>query len=145
MVWRYLTCCWNLLLFYHSTCRFRRKKQVFLFQWEKFLSMIWNLYIVKKRVELNFKIYFVRLLRWPWGITIILKWLRFRSSIFTLLQRFLLSLKYFCFPIIFIQIFLFFAFLQILFFCFPSNIYIYFFALLQIFLISFEYFLLSFK
>ena len=110
------------------------------------------------------------------GIKILLKWLCFPSGIFTLLQMFLLpwiffllSLKYFCFSSIFIQIF--FAFLQIFFLCFPSNICFallqigfffplnifaflriffalqkFFFTFLQIFVFpSFKYFLLSFK
>ena len=65
LLWRHndvhWTCYWNLLLFHHRTSRFRRKKQFFSLWWGSFLSMIWNLYIAKKRLELNFWIYFVRL------------------------------------------------------------------------------------
>ena len=81
--------------------------------------------------------------------------LRCQNSVkngFAFLQVLLLSFKYFCFPSIFIQIFVaflqifFIAFLQIFllsfkYFCFSSNI----FTLLQILLLSFKgFFLLSF-
>ena len=63
--WRHngvhLTSYLNLLLSYYRTCCFRRKTQTFSIQWESFLWRIWNLYIAKKRTELNFWIYFVQL------------------------------------------------------------------------------------
>ena len=57
----YLLCYWDLLLFYHRTCRFYRKTHNFPLQWESFVSIIWNLYIARKKTELNLRIYFVRL------------------------------------------------------------------------------------
>ena len=163
LVWRHLTCYWNLLLFYHRSCRFQRKTGFSFSVGKFFINDLKSLHCKKENwIELYnlFCLIITMALRYQNSVKMALlsfRYFYFASNVFASLNLFLLSLKYFCFSSIFIQIF--FPFLQIfslsfkyffllsfkycfallqIVFSFPSNIFCF---PSNIFLLSFKYFL----
>ena len=117
LVWRHLTCYWNLLLFYHRSCRFQRKTGFSFSVGKFFINDLKSLHCKKENWIELYNLFCL----------IITMALRYQNSV----KMALLSFRYFYFAS---NVF---ASLNF-FFYFPSNT----FAFLQY---SFKYFLLSFK